>query len=140
MFIVKTNINPNGPRIFNQTTEAEQVEILKKKAARRVKEVHRVRRNRIIAIFGAVFAVLIFQIVSVSYKTSSINNQVSASKVKYEKADEINKNLKGQVEQLKDETYVGKLIRYKYYYSKPGEKIYNLPTQEFELSNNSSKK
>ncbi|KRK37997.1 hypothetical protein FC62_GL000765 [Amylolactobacillus amylotrophicus DSM 20534] len=134
MFIVNTQQNPSGPRIFNQVTEAQQYEILKKKAARREREVHRVRRNRIIGIFSVLILVFVVQIAMVSLRTSKINSQVSASKVQYQKAEQTNKVLKGQVKQLKDETYVGKLIRYKYYYSKPGETIYNLPTRDFELS------
>ena len=130
---VPDNEKNNGPRIFNGKTEADKIAILEQKKNRHIKEVHRVRRNWIFLGFGVLFAFLVFQIVSVKVHTAQITSDVRASEVQHKKATTENKSLKEKVVKLNDDTYVGKLIRYKYYYSKPGETIYNLPTQEFEF-------
>jgi len=39
----------NGPRIYNSVSPEEQLARLKRKQEKRAKEVHRVRRNRIVA-------------------------------------------------------------------------------------------
>lgn len=40
-----------GPRLYNALSDEERLARLRRKAARKEKEVHRVRRNRIVALF-----------------------------------------------------------------------------------------
>ena len=41
-----------GPRLYNALSDEERLARLRRKAARKEKEVHRVRKNRIIACFA----------------------------------------------------------------------------------------
>lgn len=117
----------NGPRIYNALSDEERIARLQRKAERKVKEVHRVRRNRILAIFAVVFLILGIQLVMVHVRTNNIKAQAVASQTQLVKLKKSNKNLKNQVTDLQDPDYMSKMIRYKYYYSKPGETIYNVP-------------
>ncbi|WP_297816069.1 septum formation initiator family protein [uncultured Lactobacillus sp.] len=119
-----------GPRIYNALSDEERIARLQRKAARKVKEVHRVRRNRIVAIFAIIFVFFGIQLIMVHVQTNRINSQVEASKVQLDKINQKNKKLEAQSNDLKDPSYVGKMIRYKFYYSKPGEAIYSIPEKE----------
>ncbi|MBD5432185.1 MAG: septum formation initiator family protein [Lactobacillus sp.] len=117
----------NGPRIYNALSDEERIARLQRKAERKVKEVHRVRRNRILAIFAVIFLILGIQLVMVHVRTTNIKAQAAASQAQLVKIKKSNKALKNQVTDLRDPDYMSKVIRYKYYYSKPGETIYNVP-------------
>lgn len=119
-----------GPRIYNALSDEERIARLQRKAARKVKEVHRVRRNKIIAIFAIIFVFFGVQLIMVHVQTTRINSQVEASRVQLSKLNKKSKKLEAQSHDLKDPNYVGKVIRYKFYYSKPGEAIYNIPEKE----------
>ena len=69
-----------GPRIYNSMSPEEQRARLERKQAKIEKEVHRVRLNRIIAIFAIVFVVLGIQIAVKISQTGRINKQVQAEK------------------------------------------------------------
>lgn len=119
-----------GPRIYNALSDEERIARLQRKAARKVKEVHRVRRNRIMAIFAIVFLILGLQLVMMKVQTSRINSQVQASKAQLTKISKKTVKLEAQEKDLKDPDYLAKVIRYKFYYSKPGEVIYSIPEKE----------
>ena len=109
-----------GPRIYNSMSPEEQRARLERKQAKIEKEVHRVRLNRIIAILlGIQIAVKISQ-------TGRINKQVQAEKQTLSKVQKQRRELATKKKDLKDPNYVAKLIRYKFYYSKSNEKIYNV--------------
>lgn len=116
-----------GPHIYNALSDEERIARLKRKAEKRIREVHRIRRNRIIAIFAIVFLILGGQIAIMLTQTHRINSQVQASKGQLTKIKKENKNLSDQKNDLKDPEYLGKFARSKFLYSKPGEKVYNLP-------------
>ena len=115
-----------GPRIYNSMSPEEQRARLERKQAKIEKEVHRVRLNRIIAIFAIVFVVLGIQIAVKISQTGRINNQVQAEKQTLSKVQKQRRELATKKKDLKDPNYVAKLIRYKFYYSKSNEKIYNV--------------
>lgn len=117
----------NGPRIYNALSDEERIARLQRKASRKVKEVHRVRRNRIIVGFAIVFIILGIQLIRVHIQTANIKAQAAASQAQLTKLKKDNKALKNQVIDLRDSDYLAKMIRYKYYYSKPGETIYDIP-------------
>ena len=108
-----------GPRLYNALSDEERLARLRRKAARKEKEVHRVRRNRIVACFAIAILIFGLQLIMVHVQTGRINSQIKT-----------NKKLKAQVADLKDPDYVAKVIRYKFYYSKSGESIYTLPDKE----------
>ena len=59
-------------------------------------------------------------------QTNKINNQVYSLKKELYTKQTLHKKLKAESYDLKDLDYLLKVIRYKYYYSKPGEFIYNI--------------
>ena len=117
----------NGPRIYNSLSPEEQVARLQRKQEKREKEVHRVRRNRIIAAFVAIFAFLGVQIGVTHAQTEHISSQVQTSKKALKKINNQKQVLISKRNDLKDPDYVAKLVRFKFLYSKPNETIYNLP-------------
>ena len=88
---------------------------------------HRVRRNRILAIFAVVFLIFGIQLIMVHVQTNKINAQAVTTNKQLTKLKKSNKNLEEQATNLRDPDYLSKMIRYKFYYSKPGETIYNIP-------------
>ena len=117
----------NGPRIYNSESPQAREARLRKKQARREKEIHRVRRNKIIAIFAIIFVALGVQIGMKVSQTAKINSQVQASKKTLSKVKAEDNRLKEKRDNLKDPDYVAKFIRNKFFYSKNDEKVYNIP-------------
>lgn len=115
-----------GPRIYNSMSPEEQRARLERKQARREKEVHRVRFNRIVAIFAIIFVLLGLQIAIKISQTGRINKQVEAEKQTLAKVKAQDNELSTKKQDLKDPNYVAKLIRSKFYYSKSNEKVYNV--------------
>lgn len=116
----------HGPRIYNSMSPEEQRARLERKQAKIEKEVHRVRLNRIIAIFAIIFVIFGVQIVLKISQTGRINKQVEAEKQTLTKVKAQDRELSTKRQDLKDPNYVAKLIRSKFYYSKSDEKIYNV--------------
>ena len=115
------------PRIYNALSDEARVQRLLQKQTRHAKEVHRVRRNRIIAVFTLLIAFLDIQLGVKMTHTHQINQQASITHTKASNLHKDNTTLKGKVADLNDPDYLAKMVRYKYYYSKPGESIYNVP-------------
>lgn len=116
-----------GPRIYNSLSPEERVARLRKKQEKREKEVHRVRRNRIIAAFLVLFAFLGIQLAVTHAQTNRINEQVQTSKKSLKQINNQKRILLAKRDDLKDPDYVAKLVRFKFLYSKPNETVYNLP-------------
>lgn len=116
-----------GPRIYNSLSDNERIARLERKAKKRIKEVHRVRCNRIMAIFALAFLFLGIQIGIMQSQTHRIKSQVQASKSQLVQVKKENNRLDNHRRDLKDPDYVAKIIRNKFLYSKPGETVYNLP-------------
>ena len=93
-----------------------------------VKKVHRRR----MAVIGIIFAVIVIvfgvHIFSAHQTYANTVEQIEISKKKLSSQKEIQSDLKLEVNQLHDTNYIEKYIREKYMYSKPGEQIYNLPS------------
>ncbi|MBW7985877.1 septum formation initiator family protein [Lactobacillus helveticus] len=115
-----------GPHIYNSLSPEAQREQLRRKQAKIEKKTHRIRLNRIVAIFAIIFVVLGVQIAIKVSQTARINNQVKAEKENLTKVKKTANNLKTKRQNLNDPNYVAKLIRYKFYYSKSNENVYNL--------------
>ncbi|NRN72282.1 Cell division protein FtsL [Lactobacillus helveticus] len=115
-----------GPRIYNSLSPEAQREQLQRKQAKIEKKTHRIRLNRIVAIFAIIFVVLGVQIAIKVSQTARINNQVKAEKENLTKVKKTANNLKTKRQNLNDPNYVAKLIRYKFYYSKSNENVYNV--------------
>lgn len=103
----------------------QEVSLLKKKQ-RKYREVHRVRRNRIMAVILVACAILTFQLVMTKNNTRKVAEEVSRNQATLTKIKATNQILKNKRDDMKDTDYVAKLIRYKYKYTKSGEKVYNV--------------
>lgn len=114
------------PHIYNSLSPEAQREQLRRKQAKIEKKTHRIRLNRIVAIFAIIFVVLGVQIAIKVFQTARINNQVKAEKENLTKVKKTANNLKTKRQNLNDPDYVAKLIRYKFYYSKSNETVYNV--------------
>ncbi|KRL62566.1 hypothetical protein FC23_GL001333 [Lactobacillus psittaci DSM 15354] len=108
---------------------SRQEQLLKAKRIRNryIKEVHRVRRNRYLALFLLIVVIFGVQLAINLSTTHRIKGQIVATKAALVKQKKVNKKLTNQRDNLKDPDYVAKLIRYRFYYSKKGEEIYNVP-------------
>ncbi|MBP2057281.1 cell division protein DivIC [Lactobacillus colini] len=119
-----------GPRIYNGPSDQEKMAHLQRQAAKRVREVHRRRRTWLLLGFFGLLLILGMQLVKTESRTQQLHQQVAKSKAELTQVNKTNKRLKGQAEDLKDPDYVAKWIRYKLYYSKKGETIYNVPESQ----------
>ncbi|EFG55606.1 septum formation initiator family protein [Lactobacillus amylolyticus] len=117
----------NGPRIYNSESPQEREARLRKKQANREKEIHRVRRNRIIAVFAIIFVALGIQIGIKVSQTARINQQVEVAKKNLNTVKTKDEKLTQERNNLKDTDYVAKFIRNKFLYSKTNEKVYSIP-------------
>ena len=115
-----------GPHIYNSLSPEAQREQFRRKQAKIEKKTHRIRLNRIVAIFAIIFVVLGVQIAIKVSQTARINNQVKAEKENLTKVKKTANNLKTKRQNLNDPNYVAKLIRYKFFYSKSNENVYNV--------------
>ncbi len=84
------------------------------------------RRNRIMAVILAACAILTFQLVMTKNNTRKVAEEVSQNQATLTKIKATNQTLKNKRDDMKDTDYVAKLIRYKYKYTKSGEKVYNV--------------
>lgn len=117
----------NGPRIYNSESPQEREARLRKKQANREKEIHRVRRNRIIAVFAIIFVALGIQIGIKVSQIARINQQVEVAKKNLNTVKTKDEKLTQERNNLKDTDYVAKFIRNKFLYSKTSEKVYSIP-------------
>ncbi|WP_125608283.1 FtsB family cell division protein [Lapidilactobacillus bayanensis] len=108
---------------------AQEVEHQQQIDARRryLRHVHRRRLWVLLVILLVVLIGLGLQIFRTNQINSGIKQQVQTEKKQLSKTKAKNDNFKIQVKQLNNKTYIEKLIRYKYDYSKKGELIFTLP-------------
>lgn len=122
-------MNENGPRLYNSESPQAREARLRARQARMEKAIHRRRRRVILAVFGVVIIFFGVQIGMKASQTKQINSQVQASNEKLKKTKVKNVKLTNQRDDLKDPNYVAKLVRYKFYYTKQNEKVYNVPEE-----------
>ncbi|CUS26842.1 hypothetical protein FC70_GL000029 [Paucilactobacillus oligofermentans DSM 15707 = LMG 22743] len=92
----------------------------------RVIKVRKHRFYTLIGFFAVIFIVFGVQIIQTKYSLSKVNDQIEAKNESLSKTKAKNKKLDKQVELLHDDSYLQKILRQKYYYSKTGETIYSL--------------
>lgn len=83
-----------------------------------------------VAFFIVVFLGLGAQIIHTKIAMGQTTQQISARKTKLSTTKQTSQRLQGHVDRLNDNSYLEKLIRSKYYYSKSGETIYSLPYEK----------
>lgn len=88
----------------------------------------RKRRSFIlVVVFLIIMAVLTFKIISTKTQSNEIANQQQRVAKHLQTSKNDNKKLSQNVKQLHNNDYIQKIIRQKYYYTKPGETVYSLP-------------
>lgn len=91
------------------------------------------RRKRaviMVAFFIVVFLGLGAQIIHTKIAMGETTQQISNRKTRLTATKKTSSHLQEHVELLNNKSYLEKLIRSKYYYSKSGETIYSLPTDK----------
>ncbi|CAI2569698.1 hypothetical protein AKUG0406_03280 [Apilactobacillus kunkeei] len=96
----------------------------------RHQEILRSRKKRgiiLVSFFLVVILMLVAQIFITKSKISNVSEQQVQTKKELKKSKIDNQKLKQNIKQLHDKDYIQKVIREKYYYTKPGETVYSLP-------------
>ncbi|TMT01348.1 septum formation initiator family protein [Apilactobacillus kunkeei] len=96
----------------------------------RHQEILRSRKKRgiiLVSFFLVVILMLVMQIFITKSKISNVSEQQVQTKRELKKSKIDNQKLKQNIKQLHDKDYIQKVIREKYYYTKPGETVYSLP-------------
>ncbi|KPN83661.1 MULTISPECIES: FtsB family cell division protein [Lactobacillaceae] len=96
----------------------------------RHQEILRSRKKRgiiLVSFFLVVILMLVAQIFITKSKISNVSEQQFQTKKELKKSKIDNQKLKQNIKQLHDKDYIQKVIREKYYYTKPGETVYSLP-------------
>ena len=78
-----------------------------------------------VMVIVTIFAMVNYHTQYVKYEAAS--QSLETAKSNLDKANKTNANLKQEVKDLGDNSYLEKLIREKYMYSKDGEVVFNLP-------------
>lgn len=118
------------PKVQALNNKYHQQQTLKNIQARRQKYVRQVRKKRLLfigLIFGVVVLFLGVQIFQTRQNHQTLQAQTQTSQAQLEKVRDSHTDLQQQVRQLNDKTYLEKIIRERYYYSKSGEIIFSLP-------------
>ncbi|MBJ7688841.1 septum formation initiator [Weissella confusa] len=116
----QSNITPLNAKSANQLN-------LEERKMRYSQVVHLRRRVVLVAVMVVVtiFAMVNYHTQYVKYETAA--KSLETAKSNLDKANKTNANLKQEVKDLGDNSYLEKLIREKYMYSKDGEVVFNLP-------------
>ncbi len=114
-------------QIDNSYTRAKTQEDAQNAATTRRKRVHRRRLMTLGVLLVIVFAVGMVRLHTLKANQTAVNADVQSANKRLSKAEKRKKALKVQVDQLNNEAYLEKLVRSKYYVSKSGEVIFNLP-------------
>ena len=116
----QSNITPLNAKSANQLN-------LEERKMRYSQVVHLRRRVVLVAVMLVVtiFAMVNYHTQYVKYETAA--QSLETAKSNLDKANKTNANLKQEVKDLGDNSYLEKLIREKYMYSKDGEVVFNLP-------------
>ena len=90
-------------------------------------QIHRRRRLLMTIVMVATLLIGTFQVLKAHQALGETNAALVSANQKLKTVKATKSVLKVQVDQLKNETYLEKLVRQKYYVAKPGELLFNLP-------------
>lgn len=122
---VRTNrkVTSIGNQFAQEAEHKQQIEAHRQY----LRHVHRRRMLILLIVLVVVLIALGAQIIGTKRTNANLQQQVQVQQKQLSKTKATNDNLKIQVKQLNNKTYIEKLIRYKYDYSKKGEIIFTLP-------------
>ncbi|WP_268913871.1 FtsB family cell division protein [Lentilactobacillus sp. SPB1-3] len=119
-------------KLENEFTKQRDIEMLQKKISNKLTRTRKGRALGIMAAFLCLILLLGFQIVSAKSNAAQINTQIAKQKANLNDEKSKNKQLGMKIKQLNNNTYVEKLIRERYYYTKPGETVYSFPDKAID--------
>lgn len=114
----------------NAYTRAQQVERDQQAARNRRRQIHRRRRVILVAVLVLVLVGGGVQLWRLHQAQVQATARVATAKKQLHKVTTKQKNLQIQVNELNNADYLEKLIRAKYYMSKSGETIFNIPDSD----------
>lgn len=121
---IQSNITPLNAKIAHQI-EASASQ--RDRAAAHYRKAHARRKKRIMWIGLLVTMIFLAQLLIGQVNLHAANKSLTTSEQKLESAKSTNKDLKKNVSQLNDPSYLQQILREKYGYTRQGEIIYNLP-------------
>ena len=114
-------------KIENAFTQQQAAQKIVQDKAAHDKRVHKRRLCGLGIVAVLVVLICGVQIFQTHHSLAEIRETTAAKEKTLKKAKATESDLKIQVQQLHDNDYLAKYIRYKYYYSKDGETIFSLP-------------
>lgn len=116
-------------KLENDFTKRREIEMSQNQAVTTLSNRRKKRALMIIGIFSLFAIVFAVQIIRAKVNYADVNVQITRQEKKYQHQKATNKVLHAKVTQLNDKSYVEKIIRDRYYYTKPGETVYSFPNQ-----------
>ncbi|EHO50902.1 FtsB family cell division protein [Lentilactobacillus kisonensis] len=116
-------------KLENDFTRRREIEMDNSQAVAVLSNRRKKRAMFIIGVFAIFVIIFAVQIIRAKVNYADVNVQISRQEKKYHQQKTTNKVLNAKVAQLNDKSYVEKIIRDRYYYTKPGETVYSFPNQ-----------
>lgn len=118
----KQHVNPEIQQIIRNSEPANI------QAKRHYQRAHANREKKIL-FFGAVFAsIFAVQLLVSQVKLHAANATLTATQARLTTVQKTNSDLKADQKRLNDPAYLQQILRDKYGYTKSGELVYNLPS------------
>ncbi|GAF39464.1 hypothetical protein FC83_GL000581 [Agrilactobacillus composti DSM 18527 = JCM 14202] len=121
---------PPKQKVQSLDNQYIQTQTVKHIEARRQSYVKKVQRRRLTLLGVVVLAVILvlgIQIFRAHQNTNALQAQTQQSQAQLKEVRRQNADFKLKVNELNNADYLEKVVREKYYYSKPGEIIFSLP-------------
>ncbi|MCH4172718.1 MAG: septum formation initiator family protein [Lactobacillus sp.] len=121
---------PQKQKVQSLDNQYIQTQTVKHIEARRQAYIKRVQRRRL-TLLGVVVLVVVLalgiQIFKAHQNTNTLQAQTQQSQAQLKQVRQENADFKLKINELNNADYLEKVVREKYYYSKPGEIIFSLP-------------
>ncbi|KRK88139.1 FtsB family cell division protein [Lentilactobacillus sunkii] len=121
--------NGKVQKLDNDFTRRREIELNNSKVTAVLSSRRKKRALIIIAIFLFFASIFLIQIVRAKVNYADVHVRIAREQKNLQQQKADNKQLKAQVAQLNDKSYVQQIIRDRYYYTKPGETVYSFPNK-----------
>ncbi|WP_283679348.1 septum formation initiator family protein [Lentilactobacillus sp. Marseille-Q4993] len=119
-------------KLENDFTRKKEQELQKHKIFVNLSRRRRRRAIGLISVIVAFTFICAVQIIQAKANLMQVNGQIENRQANLRQQKAKNKELTVKVDQLNDKSYVEKLIRQRYYYTKPGETVYSFPDKSID--------
>ncbi|GHP13158.1 dihydroorotate dehydrogenase [Lentilactobacillus fungorum] len=116
-------------KLENDFTRRREIEMTQSQATATLSRQRKKRALMIIVIFSFFAIIFAVQIIRAKVNYADVNVRIAKQEKKYQRQKVSNRVLRAKVAQLNDKDYVEKIIRDRYYYTKPGETVYSFPNK-----------